>query len=220
MPPLKKSQREAAARAQAKQHPPKLSSQSLDAHNGISNLPPPNTNQTESQAAELQPEPPKDLDLFLESLGDTSDSDCGYEGGVTIDVSGVEYVPDEHDSEFTESELSEFDEEIIEALKSDAPAGSAAGGVEGTRASGQVRDVRRDGAGRGAASPRPSSATGRATTGTPPGDVIKASYRSGSALCRACRVLPHDQGASAPGADGLIAVVIAVPTAVANVPDQ
>ncbi|KAJ7692452.1 hypothetical protein B0H17DRAFT_1133178 [Mycena rosella] len=60
----------------------------------------------------------------------------------------------------------------------------------------------------------------RATTGTPPGDVIKASYRSGSARCRACRVLPHDQGASAPGADGLIAVVIAVPTAVANVPDQ
>ncbi|KAJ7675129.1 hypothetical protein B0H17DRAFT_1140443 [Mycena rosella] len=72
----------------------------------------------------------------------------------------------------------------------------------------------------GAASPRPSSASGRATTGTPPGDVIKASYRSGSARCRACRPLPQDQGASAPGADGLIAVVIAVPTAVANVPDQ
>ncbi|KAJ7691320.1 hypothetical protein B0H17DRAFT_1133842 [Mycena rosella] len=94
-----------------------LSSQNLDAHNGISNLPPPNTNQAESQAAELQPEPPRDLDLFLESLGDTSDSDCGYEGGVNIDVSDIEYVLDEHDSEFIESELSEFDEEIIEALK-------------------------------------------------------------------------------------------------------
>ncbi|KAJ7697544.1 hypothetical protein B0H16DRAFT_1749993 [Mycena metata] len=104
MPP-KKSQREAAARARANRHP---------------------TRPVTPEPLELAPDIP-DVPLALLPVLDEeipelyildSDSDCEYEGGVNVELSDDDYDPElEHDSDFTDSDLSEFDEEIIEALK-------------------------------------------------------------------------------------------------------
>ncbi|KAJ7267175.1 hypothetical protein C8J57DRAFT_1228787 [Mycena rebaudengoi] len=55
------------------------------------------------------------------SGGDDDDDDCGYDGGVSTFFSdNDEYAPDgDSDSEFTESDLSDFDEDILETLKTE-----------------------------------------------------------------------------------------------------
>jgi hypothetical protein len=59
-----------------------------------------------------------DFGSLLDLLTFDSDSECGCEGGVDIDISDDEYLPgSEHDSDFTDTNLSEHDEERFEALK-------------------------------------------------------------------------------------------------------
>ncbi|KAJ7704620.1 hypothetical protein B0H16DRAFT_1482618 [Mycena metata] len=59
---------------------------------------------------------PEILDLSISDEDD--DYECGYDGGVNVWVSDEEYDPeDDRDSDFTDSELSDFDEEMLEALK-------------------------------------------------------------------------------------------------------
>ncbi|KAK7042832.1 hypothetical protein R3P38DRAFT_3449566, partial [Favolaschia claudopus] len=124
MPPSKKHQREAAARARAARHPPKPPtpleepSESQEDQRGLHN-------ETNFPAMDLDtpsnPLPPLEPDFDLSF--DDSDSECGYEGGVDHEPSDDEYLCElDRDSDFTDSDLSEFDEEMIECLKKELEA--------------------------------------------------------------------------------------------------
>ncbi|KAJ7824393.1 hypothetical protein B0H14DRAFT_2597283 [Mycena olivaceomarginata] len=104
MPPSKKALRVAAAGARVNRHAPKPTCEVLNDDAST-----PDTAGPIAAAAAALRQPPS---VIFPSAYDL-ESDCGYEGGVNVDVkSDDEYIPDsEHDSDSTDSDLSEFDEE-------------------------------------------------------------------------------------------------------------
>ncbi|KAJ7837307.1 hypothetical protein B0H13DRAFT_1912558 [Mycena leptocephala] len=127
MPPTKKAQCDAATRARAKRHPqkplaqptavvlPDLVQEELALSDALLALSEPTDDHT---VLEIQILHASDAEPLLYDFANDSGREFGYEGGVNIDESNGEYQPDsEHESNFTDSDLSEFDEEIIEALK-------------------------------------------------------------------------------------------------------
>ncbi|KAJ7276724.1 hypothetical protein C8J57DRAFT_1223449 [Mycena rebaudengoi] len=118
MPASKKALRTAAARARANRHVPKPTCEVLNDDTSTPDTAGPiiaaAAPATECNLPEVPEHAPECSAYNLES-------DCGYEGGVNVDLeSDDEYIPDsEHDSDFTDSDLSEFDEEVLEALKAD-----------------------------------------------------------------------------------------------------
>jgi hypothetical protein len=116
----KQTQLNAAARARAARHPP---SKTFPAQHGSDE--PNNTLHATQIPADLPPIPvvAECHSACLDRIewGDDDNDDCGYDGGVSTFFSDDdEYAPDgDSDSEFTESDLSDFDEDILEALKTE-----------------------------------------------------------------------------------------------------
>ncbi|KAJ7277979.1 hypothetical protein C8J57DRAFT_1503820 [Mycena rebaudengoi] len=117
MPHHKKAQLSAAARARVQRHP-KATVTTKDSLLDIPNEQIPTSmeeiipNLADGAMHSISP-----LDFFGDQS--ESESDCDYQGGVSVDFSSdSDFLPlNEADSDFTDSELSEFDDEFLEAVK-------------------------------------------------------------------------------------------------------